>query len=148
MFIKALVLESTRLIALPINHTRALQLATLACGLHLGYMNGFHTTVFITNWHQLIRYNYGWVHVICLLPLPLTNLVICTFQRVINHFHVIPLLLVASLMGPTTSLVTTSRMQQCFYVLTDIYNVFVLLFHCFVLLEIKLTITTTIKISL
>ena len=41
------------------------------------------------------------------------------------------------------SLVTTSRMQQCFNVLIDIYHEFLLLFYCCVLLEIKLTTTTT-----
>ena len=40
------------------------------------------------------------------------------------------------------SLVTTSRMQQCFNVLIDIYHEFLLLFYCCVLLEIKLTTTT------
>ena len=39
------------------------------------------------------------------------------------------------------SLVTTSRMQQCFNVLIDIYHEFLLLFYCCVLLEIKLTTT-------
>ena len=39
--------------------------------------------------------------------------------------------------------VTTSRMQQCFNVLIDIYHEFLLLFYCCVLLEIKLTTTTT-----
>ena len=43
------------------------------------------------------------------------------------------------------SLVTTSRMQQCFNVLIDIYHEFLLLFYCCVLLEIKLTTTTTTK---
>ena len=52
--------------------------------------------------------------------------------------------LVASLMSLMASLVTTSRMQQCFNVLIDIYHEFLLLFYCCVLLEIKLT-TTTIK---
>ena len=37
----------------------------------------------------------------------------------------------------------TSRMQQCFNVLIDIYYEFLLLFYCCVLLEIKLTTTTT-----
>ena len=39
----------------------------------------------------------------------------------------------------SASLVTTSRMQQCFNVLIDIYHEFLLLFYCCVLLEIKLT---------
>ena len=51
--------------------------------------------------------------------------------------------LVASLMSLMASLVTTSRMQQCFNVLIDIYHEFLLLFYCCVLLEIKLTTTTT-----
>ena len=37
--------------------------------------------------------------------------------------------LVASLMSLMASLVTTSRMQHCFNVLTDIYHEFLLLFH-------------------
>ena len=41
------------------------------------------------------------------------------------------------------SLVTTSRMQQSFNVLIDIYHEFLLLFYCCVRLEIKLTTTTT-----
>ena len=41
------------------------------------------------------------------------------------------------------SLMTTNRMQQCFNVLTDIYKVFLLVFHCCILLKIKLTITAT-----
>ena len=45
----------------------------------------------------------------------------------------------ASLMSLMASLVTTSRMQQCFNVLIDIYLEFLLLFYCCVLLEIKLT---------
>ena len=50
---------------------------------------------------------------------------------------------VASLMSPMASLVTTIRMQQCFNVLIDIYHEFLLLFYCYVLLEIKLTTATT-----
>ena len=46
-------------------------------------------------------------------------------------------------MSLMASLVTTSRMQQCFNVLIDIYHEFLLLFYCCVLLEIKLTTTTT-----
>ena len=34
-------------------------------------------------------------------------------------------------------------MQQCFNVLTDIYNLFLLQFHCCILLKIKLTTTAT-----
>ena len=49
----------------------------------------------------------------------------------------------ASLMSLMASLVTTSRMQQCFNVLIDSYQEFLLLFYCCVLLEIKLTTTTT-----
>ena len=45
-------------------------------------------------------------------------------------------------MSLMASLVTTSRMQQCFNVLIDIYHEFLLLFYCCVLLEIKLTTTT------
>ena len=56
------------------------------------------------------------------------------------------ILLVASLMSLMASLVTTSRLQQCFGVLIDIYHEFLLLFYCCVLLEIKLT-TTTITIT-
>ena len=40
------------------------------------------------------------------------------------------------------SLVTISRMQQCFNVLIDIYHEFLLLLYCCVLLEIKITTTT------
>ena len=47
------------------------------------------------------------------------------------------------------SLVTTSRMQQCFKVLIDInYHEFLLLFYCCALLEIKLTTTTNMVILL
>ena len=53
--------------------------------------------------------------------------------------------LVASLMSLMASLVTTSRMQQCFKALVDIYHEFLLLFYCCVLLEIKLTATTVMK---
>ena len=49
--------------------------------------------------------------------------------------------LVASLMSLPASLVTTSRMQQCFNVLADIYHELLLLFHCCIFLEIKLTTT-------
>ena len=45
------------------------------------------------------------------------------------------------------SLVTTSRMQQCFNVRIDNYHEFLLLFYCCVLLEIKLTTTTTFRSS-
>ena len=45
-------------------------------------------------------------------------------------------------MSLMASLVTTSRMQQCFNLLIDIYHEFMLLFYCCVLLEIKLTTTT------
>ena len=48
-------------------------------------------------------------------------------------------------MSLMASLVTTSRMQQCFNVLIDIYHEFLLLFYCCVLLEIKLTTTITSK---
>ena len=51
--------------------------------------------------------------------------------------------LVASLISPTASLVTTNTIRQCFNVLTDIYEVFLLLFHCCILLEIKLTTIAT-----
>ena len=53
--------------------------------------------------------------------------------------------LVASLMSLMASLVTTSRMQQCFNVLIDICREFLLLFYCYVLLEIKLTTSTTTR---
>ena len=46
-------------------------------------------------------------------------------------------------MSLMASLVTTSRMQQCFNVPIDSYHEFLLLFYCCVLLEIKLTTTTT-----
>ena len=46
-------------------------------------------------------------------------------------------------MSATASLGTTNRMQQWFNVLTNIYNVFLLLFHSCILLEVKLTTTTT-----
>ena len=49
--------------------------------------------------------------------------------------------MVASLMSLMASLVTTSRMKQCFNVLIDIYHEFLLLFYSWVLLEIKLTTT-------
>ena len=45
-------------------------------------------------------------------------------------------------MSLMVSLVTTSRMQQCFNVLIDIYHEFLLLFYCCVLLEINLTTNT------
>ena len=45
-------------------------------------------------------------------------------------------------MSLMASLVTTSRMQQCFNVPIDSYHEFLLLFYCCVLLEIKLTTTT------
>ena len=62
-----------------------------------------------------------------------------------TYFDIKPILatLVASLMSLMASLVTTSRMQQCFNVPIDIYHEFLLLFYCCVLLEIKLTTTTT-----
>ena len=50
-------------------------------------------------------------------------------------------------MSLMASLVTTSRMQQCFNVLIDIYHEFLLLFYCCVLLEIKLTTTITCVIG-
>ena len=56
-----------------------------------------------------------------------------------NSFHCF----FGCLMNLMTSLVTTSKMQQCFTVRTDIYHVFLLLFHCCILLEMKLGITTT-----
>ena len=46
-------------------------------------------------------------------------------------------------MSPTASQLSTNRMQQRFNVLTDIHKVFLLLFHCCILLEIKLTFTAT-----
>ena len=52
---------------------------------------------------------------------------------------------VASLMSLTASLVTTSRIQQYFYVLTDIYHEFLLLFHYCFLFEIKLTTSSFTK---
>ena len=55
--------------------------------------------------------------------------------------------LVASLMSLMASLVTTSRMQQCFNVPIDSYHEFLLLFYCCVLLEIKLTTTTTTSMT-
>ena len=51
--------------------------------------------------------------------------------------------LVASLISLTVSMVTASRIRQCFYVLIDIYHEFLLLFHCCILLKIKLTTTTS-----
>ena len=48
-------------------------------------------------------------------------------------------------MSLMASLVTTSRMQQCFNVLIDSYHELLLLFYCCVLLEMKLT-TTTYKV--
>ena len=45
------------------------------------------------------------------------------------------------------SLVTTSRMQQCFNVPIDSYHEFLLLFYCCVLLEIKLTTTTGVGVT-
>ena len=67
----------------------------------------------------------------CILALQLSVLCKCIGCQLDEH----------SLM---TSLVTTSRMHICFNVLTDIYHEFLLLFHCCILLEIKLTTTTTI----
>ena len=55
--------------------------------------------------------------------------------------------MVASLMSLMASLVTTSRMQQCFNVPIDSYHEFLLLFYCCVLLEIKLTTTTKMNLS-
>ena len=51
--------------------------------------------------------------------------------------------LVASLMSLTVSLVTTSRIQQCFNVVTIscIYKMLLFLYHCCILSEIKLTAT-------
>ena len=46
-------------------------------------------------------------------------------------------------MSPTASQLTTNRMQQPFNVLTDIYKIFLLLFYCCILLEIRFTITAT-----
>ena len=46
------------------------------------------------------------------------------------------------MMSLMASLVTTSRMQQSFNILIDIYHEFLLLFYCCVLLEIKLTTIT------
>ena len=51
-------------------------------------------------------------------------------------------------MSLMASLVTTSRMQQCFNVITDIYHESLLLFYCCVLLEIKLITTTTAGVFL
>ena len=42
---------------------------------------------------------------------------------------------------PTVFLVTTNRMLQWFNVLADVYNVFLILIFCCILLEIKLTIS-------
>ena len=53
--------------------------------------------------------------------------------------------LVASLVGLMASLVTTNRIQHCFNVPIDSYHEFLLLFYCCVLLEIKLTTTTTMS---
>ena len=47
-------------------------------------------------------------------------------------------------MSPMASLMTTNRMQQCLNVLTDIYSVFLLLFHGYILLEIKFTTTNDV----
>ena len=47
-------------------------------------------------------------------------------------------------MSLMASLVTTSRMQQCFNVPIDSNHDFLLLFYCCVLLEIKLTTTTIV----
>ena len=49
-------------------------------------------------------------------------------------------------MSLMASLVTTSRMQQCFNVPIDSYHKFLLLFYCCVLLEIKLTTTTKLHL--
>ena len=48
-------------------------------------------------------------------------------------------------MSLMASLVTTSGIQQCFNVLIDIYHEFLLLFYCCILLEIKLTTTTSVN---
>ena len=50
-------------------------------------------------------------------------------------------------MSPTASKLTINRMQPRFNVLTDIYKVFLLLLHCCILLEIKLTIIATAAIT-
>ena len=65
-------------------------------------------------------------------------------RPVTGSFDVFLMFLVASLMSLMASLVTTSRMQQCFNVPIDSYHEFPLLFYCCVLLEIKLTTTTTL----
>ena len=41
------------------------------------------------------------------------------------------------IVSPTASLVTASRMQKCFNVFTDMYNVFLLVYHCCISLGIK-----------
>ena len=46
-------------------------------------------------------------------------------------------------MSPSASQLTTNRIQQRFSVLTDIYKVFLILFHWCILLEIKRLITAT-----
>ena len=58
--------------------------------------------------------------------------------KMIEEYKIMCNVLVASLMSLMASLVTTSRMQQCFNVLIDIHYEFLSLFHCCVLLEINL----------
>ena len=72
---------------------------------------------------------------------PITNRV-CQ-GRGLWHRGVVCITLVASLMSLMASLLTTSRIQQCFNVLIDICHEFLSLFYCCVLLEIKRTTTTT-----
>ena len=76
----------------------------------------------------------AWIHHCS--HLPFVNVIILSISPLFST-------LVASLMSLMASLVTTSRMQQCFNVPIDSYHEFLLLFYCCVLLEIKLTTTTT-----
>ena len=71
---------------------------------------------------------------------------ICDFLHIPVDIWIVLCTLVTSLMSLMASLVTTSRIQQCFKLLIDIYYEFLLLFYCCVLLEIKLT-TTNVVIS-
>ena len=71
--------------------------------------------------------------------------IVCSFILIFNWKikGLLVYILVGSLMSLMASLVTTSRMQQCFNVPIDNYHEYMLLFYFCVLLEIKLTTTTT-----
>ena len=80
---------------------------------------------------EIIMYSYTYA-------LPGNNCALC--QHIISSARY--MFLVASLMSHMASLVTTGRMQQYFNIFTDIQQVSLLLFHCCILLKIKLTTAT------